>query len=169
MIKGHYYLVLYILVCLLLSGGCASPQKPLASAVPLQQYEFPDVEKLMAEQERPIAIFIQAEWCKFCRNMEQTTLKNKRVINWLNDAYYFISFDGEHKEEVVFNEHVFGYQPTGRNTGIHELAKALGSIEGELTFPAFIILNPKYEIVFQYNAFLTARAMADILEKGVVN
>ncbi len=153
----------------MVSGGCASPQKQLTSAVPLQQYEFPDLKELMAQQERPIAIFIEAEWCKFCRNMEQTTLKNKRVINWLNDAYYFISFDGEHKEEVVFNEHVFGYQPTGRNTGIHDLAKALGSIDGELTFPAFVILNPKYEIVFQYNAFLTARAMADILEKGVRN
>jgi thioredoxin-related protein len=153
----------------MVSGGCASPQKKLTSAVSLQQYEFPDLKKMMTQQERPIAIFLQAAWCKFCRNMEQTTLKNKRVINWLNDEYYFISFDGEHKEEVVFNEHVFGYQPTGRNTGIHDLAKALGSIAGELTFPAFVILNPKYEIVFQYNAFLTARALADVLEKGVGN
>lgn len=169
MIKGNFSWALYTVICLMVTLGCASSKKQVTSTVSLQQYEFPELKKLMAQQERPIAIFIQAEWCKFCRNMEQTTLKNKRVINWLNDEYYFISFDGEHKEEVVFNEHVFGYQPTGRNTGIHDLAKALGSIDGELTFPAFVILNPKYEIVFQYNSFLTARAMSDILEKGAGN
>ncbi len=155
--------------CLAVVGGCASLQKAATSPVALQHYNFSDLEDLMAKEERLVAVFLHADWCKFCRNMEQTTLKNKRVIKRLNDEYYFISFDGEQKEEVVFNGHVFGYQPRGRNTGIHELARALGSIEGELTFPAFVILNPEYEIVFQYNAFLTAGAMADILQKGVAS
>lgn len=150
-------------------GGCSSIPKQVNTAVSLQQYHFSDLEDLMAKEERLIAVFLHADWCKFCRNMEQTTLKNKRVIHWLNDKYYFISFDGEQQEAVVFNDHVFSYQPRGRNTGIHELATALGSMEGELTFPAFVILNPEYEIVFQYNAFLTAGAMADILQKGVAS
>jgi len=155
--------------CLAVMGGCSSIPKEAITSVSLQQHHFSDLEDLMAKEERLIAVFLHADWCKFCRNMEQTTLKNKRVINWLNTEYYFISFDGEQKEAVEFNDHVFDYEPRGRNSGIHELARALGSMGGELTFPAFVILNSEYEIVFQYNAFLTAGAMADILQKGVAS
>lgn len=96
--------------------------------------------------------------------MEQTTFQNEKVIQLLNKKYYFLSFDGEQKESVVFKQHVFKYKPTGRNSGTHELATALGTIDGTLTYPAFVILNPQYEIVFQHNAFLNAKEMKAVLE-----
>lgn len=97
--------------------------------------------------------------------MEQTTFQNQQVIELLNNRYYFISFDGEQKEKVTFRNHLFQYQPTGRNTGTHELATALGTIEGSLTYPAFIILNSDYEIIFQYNAFLSGQEIVRILKE----
>lgn len=120
----------------------------------------------MAIEQRPVAVFLHTEWCRFCKNMEQTTFQNKQVVELLNERYYFVSFDGEQKESVTFRSHRFQYQPSGRNTGTHELAIALGTINGSLAYPAFVILNPDYEIVFQHNAFLTAKELANILEAG---
>ena len=99
--------------------------------------------------------------------MEQTTLQNEQVVQLLNEKYYFISFDGEQQEDVFFRKHLFKYQPSGRNTGTHELATALGAMEDVLTYPTFVLLNPDYEIVFQYNAFLNGREMEEVLQVGL--
>ena len=99
--------------------------------------------------------------------MEQTTFQDADIVSLLNKKYYFISFDGEQKEEVAFRNHQFKYQPTGRDMGTHELATALGNVDGQLVYPTFVLLNPKYEIVFQYNAFLNSQDLEKILEEGV--
>ena len=92
---------------------------------------------------------------------------NQEVIQQLNEKYYFVSFDGESRKSVLFRGRSFSYQPNGRNSGTHELANALGSMNGQLVYPSFVILNPAYEIIFQHNAFLGAKDMQIILAEGV--
>ena len=149
--------------------SCASSEKLNSTSPVLQHYQFSEVDSLMAKEKRSIAVFLHANWCKFCKNMEQTTFKNDAIVQLLNEQYYFISFDGEQKEKVRFNQRNFAFQPRGRNSGTHELATALGSINGELTYPSFVLLNPQYEITFQHNTFLNARKMKVILEQTNTN
>ena len=52
------------------------------------------------------------------------------------------------------------------NTGTHELAIALATIDRSLVYPSFVVLNFDYEIIFQYGAFLESVAMKKILEEG---
>ncbi|MFT4760182.1 MAG: thioredoxin-related protein [Paraglaciecola sp.] len=159
------------LIYLLIAVGCASSSRKLDAAPTafLEQYQFAELDSLMQQEQRPLAIFLHAPWCKFCKNMKQTTLQNKAVISILNENYYFISFDGEQKEPVFFQNHLFKYQPKGRTTGTHELANALGSLNGILAYPTFVILNSDYEIVFQHNAFLNSQEMEKLLETGLKN
>lgn len=157
----HY---LFLSLCLLLASGCSSTKKVVLDEIVLASYSFAQLDSLLALEKRPIAVFLHAEWCTFCKNMEQTTFRNKQVIELLNEKFYFISFDGEQKESVSFNQHEFNYQPNGRSSGTHELAVALGTVDGSLVYPTLVILNPQYEIVFQHGAFLGARQMKLILE-----
>ena len=163
--RGSLYLLMgsYILI----AAGCASTSgklgTPAAASQKLQQFSFSQLDSLMVIQQRPVAVFLHAEWCKYCKNMEQTTFQNESVTHLLNERYYFISFDGEQKEKVIFNNHTFDYKPNGRNSGTHQLATALGTVEGILAYPTFIILNPKYEIIFQYNGFLAGQDLEAIL------
>jgi len=119
----------------------------------------------MANESRNIAVFLHADWCKYCKNMEQTTFKNKRVIELLENTYYFISFDGEQKESVNFQGNQFDYIPSGRHYGTHEIATTLGTIDEQLTYPVFVILNAKNDIVFQYASFIDAPTLISILEE----
>jgi hypothetical protein len=66
--------------------------------------------------------------------MENSTLK-KPVIKELNENFYFISFDAETKQDITFNNHTFRFKPTGTNTGIHELATALATIDDQVFIP----------------------------------
>ena len=163
MMRNGIFLTMLLFVIMVV--GCALPSGKLGKpSTVLKHYQFSALDSLMLAEQHPVAVFLHTDWCKYCENMEQTTVQNKEVVELLNSQYYFIPFDGEKKDDVTFRNHLFQYQPTGRNTGTHELATALGTMEGSLTYPTFLILNSDYEIVFQYNAFLTAEEMVRILK-----
>ena len=156
-----------LLVLPLLTLACSSTREQATASVPLNSYAFSERDSLMKLESRPTAIFLHAEWCKFCKNMEQTTLKNEQVIQLLNEEFYFVSFDGEQRQSIAFNGHNFAFRPNGRSSGTHELATALGTIDGTLTYPTLVILNRDNEIVFQFGSFLSARQLRSVLKKAV--
>jgi thioredoxin-related protein len=98
--------------------------------------------------------------------MRNTTLKNSRVIELLNKNHYFVDFDAEHERTISFRNHTFKYQPTGDNTGVHQLATALGTVNGNLSYPTLCFLSSNYEIVFQYGQYLNPTDFLKILEQS---
>lgn len=131
-----------LLIGALALAACSSPKSVNEPSMPLQSFSFSQVDSLRSIEERPLAIFLHAEWCKYCKNMEYTTLRNEKVRQLLNDKFYFVPFDGEYREEILFKGHKFNFQPNGRRSGTHELARALGTIDGEMIYPTLVILNP---------------------------
>lgn len=131
----------------------------------LKTYSFEEVEKLTKENPRPIVIFIHTSWCKYCKMMENSTFKNKDIITLLNDNFYFISLDAEIKNNITFNGHTFKFKPTGQNTGIHELATALATMDSEVVYPTITILATDFSILFQKHSFMNAKGLIAILEK----
>ena len=57
-------------------------------------------------------------------------------------------------ERLVFNKATFQFKPTGNNSGIHELAIQLGTINKQLNYPVLCILNSENEIIFQAQQLL---------------
>ena len=131
----------------------------------LKIHSFEEAEKLSRENPKPIVAFIHTSWCKYCKMMENSSFKNADIITSLNTSFYFVSLDAESKNDIAFNNHIFKYKPTGQNTGIHELAIQLGTIENQINYPVLCILNDKNEIIFQYNNFLSPADFKIILDK----
>lgn len=153
----HWIPSMMIVACLL--------QTRLLPAQDLRHYPFEQVDSLLRTEARPLVIFIHTDWCRYCRQMDRTTFRDKMVVNKLNEEFYFLRLNGEEKGEINFRGHRFGHRPTGLNTGTHTLAEALGSIDGQLTYPTLCVLNPDYEIIFQYGGFLSAAAMEAVLDR----
>lgn len=131
----------------------------------LKTYSFEEAEELTKSKPKPVVIFIHTSWCNYCKMMENSTFKNPEIINLLNNDFYFISLDAESKEEIHFNNHTFKFKPKGQNTGIHELATALATIDSQVIYPTITILESDLTILFQKHSFLNAKALLTILEK----
>ena len=131
----------------------------------LKTYSFEEVELLSKEKPKPIVVFIHTNWCKYCKIMENTTFKDAKIIAALNENFYFISFDAENKKDIILNNHTFQFQPNGTNTGIHELATAIATIDNQVIYPSLTILEYDNSIVFQQASFLSAKALLLILDK----
>lgn len=126
---------------------------------------FEEAEKLSKENPKPFVVFIHTSWCQYCKMMENSTFKNPEVINLLNTDFYFISLNAESKTAIRFNNHTFQFKANGQNTGIHELATALATIDSQVVYPTVTILDPDFSIVFQKHSFLNAKELLLILKK----
>lgn len=140
---------------------CAIP----SAFAQLKTHTFQEAEQLAIKNPKPIVVFIHTAWCTYCKMMENSTFKNKKIIATLNDNYYFVPFDAETTEAINFNKHTFKFQPTGTKTGIHELATALASINGQVTFPTTTILGTDNSIIFQQHSLIRAVDLLSILLK----
>lgn len=138
---------------------------PNNSFAQLKTYSIEEIANLQEKQEKITAIFIHTDWCKYCAALKNTTLKNKEVIQSLNDEFYFIDFNAESKEKIFFINRLFQYKPSGNKTGIHELALELASINGKTSFPTFCFLNSKNEIIFQVSNYLSPNEFLNIIKK----
>lgn len=121
----------------------------------LKLYSFEQIDSLQAIQKKKTIVFIHTDWCQFCQAMKNTTFKDKAIIEDLNTNFYFVDFNAEEKQTILFNQHSFTFKSNGNNSGTHELAIALGTMNNQITYPVVCILNSENDIIFQYNNYLT--------------
>lgn len=138
---------------------------PLSAFSQLQVYSFSQFDSLPNPGNKNTVVFMHTDWCRYCQLMKNTTFKDKKVITLLNEKFRFAELNAEEKKDIRFNGHTFSYKPTGNNTGIHELAEQLG--DGQESYPAICILNAGYEIVFQYNQFLSSADLLKVLNEAL--
>ena len=148
-------LYLMLLLCCAIPTGFAQ----------LRSVSFEEIDSLQGIEKRKTIVFIQTDWCSFCHAMKNTTFKNEEIIKELNNAFYFVDFNAEEKRTVVFNKTTFQFKPTGNNSGTHELAIALGTINKQMNFPVLCVLNSENEIIFQHSGYLKPKELKLILEK----
>lgn len=133
----------------------------------LKTYQFEQIDSLQKIEPRNCFIFIHTNWCKYCAAMQNTTLKNDSIVKILNTKFYTVSLNAEERRSISFQNHTFNYKPNGPNTGTHELADQLSTIKGEVTYPTICMLNPKNEIIFQYNEFVSSKQLKKILKSAL--
>ncbi|ESU29896.1 hypothetical protein FLJC2902T_03760 [Flavobacterium limnosediminis JC2902] len=132
----------------------------------LKTYTFSEAEKLEQQNPKPIFVFVHTSWCKYCKMMENSTFKNQEVIQLLNENFYFVSLDAESKAPIVFKNQTFIFKPKGKNTGIHELAEALATVDGGITYPTFSILDKNNTILLQISEFTDPKTMISLLKEA---
>jgi thioredoxin-related protein len=151
-----------IFMVILILGGMLLPELTFSQ---IKHYKFEQIDSLQKIEKKIVVVFIHTNWCRYCDAMKHTTFTNKRIINTLNDNFYFITFDAEEKKSIAFNNNIFKYKPTGNQTGINELAEQIGNINGKISFPSVCFLNADNEIIYQHGEFISAKEFQSILIK----
>ncbi len=129
------------------------------SLAQLQTYHFNELDSLNEHEKKSVVVFIHTDWCKYCLQMEHTTFANDSIAAVLNRHFYFVKLDAETHDSIRYGGHTFRFKPNGANTGIHELAEQLGTIDGKLVYPTLAILNDRNEVVFKYAGLLTSEEL----------
>lgn len=126
---------------------------------------FQQLEERQSNGPKNVIVFIHTDWCNYCDAMQNTTFKNKEVIEKLNKDFYVVTLNAEGKNDILFAGKTFRYKPTGIKTGIHELAEELGTINGKMSYPTIVILSPQSEIIFQYSGLLKTSELLEVINQ----
>ena len=126
---------------------------------------FETLDSLNKSNPKNTLVFIHTNWCKYCLKMKRVTFENLDVKSHLNNTVYFIELDAESRDEIHFKGKKFKFKASGNNTGVHELATQLATINGKVSYPSLCLLNEKYEIIYQYSGYLNSHDLLNLLEQ----
>lgn len=122
---------------------------------------FSALEKLMQTNPKPIIIFLHTPWCSYCILMEKKTWQNEALVNRLNSDFYFLSFDAEQKNDIIFCNKTYRFQKMGIKGGVHQLAQLFSS---KNEYPTIVFFNKNFEKIYEHNAYIKPEKLHTILD-----
>ena len=75
--------------------------------------------ELQKKNPKKIMVDIYTNWCGPCKMLDKHTFSNEDVVNYVNENYYAVKFNGEGNETVNYKENTFtnpNYNSSKSNT-----------------------------------------------------
>lgn len=86
--------------------------------------------------EKPILLYIYADWCGFCKKMNTETFVDSETVDYINSTYIPVKFNGESDEKINFLGYNYSYIPKGRVNSL-----AFFFLNGRVSYPGIVVVN----------------------------
>lgn len=146
-----HYLLVTIIVFIFSSNA-------IAQRTPLQ---IQMVDSSMQVKAKPILILMSTDWCQYCKIQKKQIRKNVAFKNKV-DSFYYVEFDAESQDSIVFNGFKYKSNTKRNRKSTHQLAFEFNNSD-KVSFPTWILLDSKYQIVFRYNSLLYPEQVNKVL------
>ena len=111
---------------------------------PVKWLTFEEAVEKSKTEKRKVFIDVYTDWCGWCKVMDKNTFSDPKVAELLNEKFYPVKFNGEQREDVVFNGTTFKFVESGRN-GYHQLAASL--LNNQLSYPTVVFLDEEFRMI----------------------
>ncbi len=125
-----------------LSSSFMSPQPVAPTQSEINWLSWSEAIALNKKKPKKIFIDVYTDWCGWCKRMDKSTFKNKKVVEYMNKNFYAVKLDAEMKKDVTFKDHTFKFVSNGRR-GQHELAASL--LDNRMSYPSYVFMNKNVE------------------------
>lgn len=125
----------FILFCFFvfpLFSGTSIPQEPETPTI--EWLSFEEMIEKSKTSPKKVLIDVYTDWCGWCRRMDSETFSNPEIIEYVNDHFYAVKFNGESEEIVELYGQQYTFVPSSKGKrGYNELAMFLTN--GKLSYP----------------------------------
>ena len=144
-----------IITFVLITGNLLSGQQ----GEKVHWYSIEDVDKILAENPKPLFIDSYTDWCSWCKKLDKDTFSDPLIAKYLNDNFYPVKFNAESKEPVTFLGREFIND--GKAGKAHQLA--VGLMQGKLSYPTVIFMNEKGELLAPIPGYMEPKDLEPLL------
>jgi len=74
-----------------------------SNAQELKWYSWNDGYKFAKQENKKMLVFVQADWCHWCRRMEEKTYNNEEIRSSIQQNFVAIKFDVEQVGELNYD------------------------------------------------------------------
>jgi thioredoxin-related protein len=124
-------------------------------------YTFEEAYLLNQKHPKKIFIDIYTDWCGWCMKMDQTTFKDSIIRDYMARNYYPVKLNAERKDTVRYNGNTYVNPSPDRPRSTHQLAVSL--LQGQMSYPSYVILNEKFEILNMVKGYKVAKELEVLL------
>jgi thioredoxin-related protein len=124
-------------------------------------YTFEEAYALNKKNPKKIFIDIYTDWCGWCVRMDNTTWTDSTIKDYLARNFYPVKFNAERKDTVKYNGNTYVNPSPKSPRSAHQLAVAL--LQGQLSYPSYVILNEKFEMLNKQMGYKVPKEMEVIL------
>lgn len=129
---------LLILIIILISFGSMTT---LFSNNALVWHDFNEGYKLSVESGKPMVVDFYADWCSWCKVMDEKTFADPTIKKLLNDNFILVRIDVEKQSEITYKEKTYQtreFQAAMQVTGLPTLAFFDKKGEFITTLPGYV-------------------------------
>lgn len=120
---------------------------------------FEEAVALQQKNPKKIILDVYTDWCGWCKKMDKNTYTDPEVIKLINDHYYFVKFNAEQKEDIIYKDKTFRFKSEYR---AHELAVSI--LNGKMSYPSTVFLDENMAILTVVPGYLTPKDINPILK-----
>lgn len=117
-----------------------------------------EAEKLSKENPKKIIIDVYTDWCRWCKQLDNTTYKNAAIVKYVNDNFYAVKLNAESKDKISYQGQEHEYDPAKRINNV--AVNFLGSQAG---YPTTTFLDEKLAVLSVVPGYQNADMMINIL------
>ena len=113
---------------------------------------------LAKQEEKKIFVHFYADWCAYCKKMENETLKNSAVIDYLNQNFIPVRVNSDKDRDLARNYYIRGLPSTWF---VSETGEKISSLPGYIS--AEMLLNA---LKFIHTDSYKKMSFKDFIESG---
>lgn len=136
-------------------------QKNKNKPVTFKWYSFEEAMELSKKSQKKVFIDVFTDWCGWCKKMDASTFADSIIRAYMAEHYYPVKLNAERKDTVFFNGSYYVNPSPATPRSTHQLAAAL--LQGRMSYPSFVILNEKFEILNTVIGYKSAKDLEPIL------
>lgn len=146
--------------------GCFSVVSLHAQKEQINWLSFEQLDDSLAVKPKKVLISFYADWCTYCKKMDQAAYQDPKVIAILNSEYYAVKMNAESKDTIVFEGKKFYNDQLGKyRNPIHQIPLLLASRKGyPFSTPATIILDEEFQVKKRNFQYISPKKMTRILK-----
>ena len=141
----------------------------LVSSVQKQEVNwlsFQELEKALLERPKKVMIHFYADWCVYCKKMEQVVYTKPAIEEELASHYYAVKFNVESTDTIHFGGKKFLNMNVGKKqVAYHQIAELLaGQSDKKITLPAVVFLDEAFTIKQRLFRYISPKELLVLLQ-----
>ena len=123
---------------------------PVLAAEINWQRSYSDALAVSKSENKPIMVVFTADWCVFCKKLENQTFTDPKIINIINNNFIAVKIDKDKETKIANDFNVAGIPdmyfltPFSMENGVKTIARQLGFIKVEDLLPGLQKIADRY-------------------------